>query len=111
MEQLIKNFIEGFIDIISPADVDFSSPVGIFVYVLKIVLVLVIAGLTIYSLSNMRNFITFLRSTYSELKKVEWLSRAMTFRYSLIVIITIFLSTLLLIFFDETLLLLRNLLI
>lgn len=58
-----------------------------------------------------KNIIQYFRNTYLELKKVEWLSRKLTFRYTWIVIVFLILGTIFVFGVDQALNLARRALI
>lgn len=105
------DFFISIIDALNPANADFSSAAGVIIYVIKLILILGIAALTVFSVLNIKKFFAFVSETLLELKKVSWLTRKETIRYSLIVIISMALFTLFLLGTDKTLLFIRNLLI
>ena len=56
-------------------------------------------------------FIDFFREVFAELKKVEYLSRSKTIRYSIFIIIALIISTIFLIAADKVLFAIRNLIL
>lgn len=109
--EIVTNTISQLINTINPANVNWGNAGAIAVYVITLLFILGVIGGVIYCVLNLKRFVNFLKNTYSELKKVTWLSRPDTYRYTVITIVAMVLSTLFLILVDQTFLLVRGMLI
>jgi preprotein translocase SecE subunit len=104
-------FINNTIQSLNPANVNWSDLGDAVFYVLGVIVVIALVGSIIFSIVRRDIVFGFLKSTYEELKKVEWLGRGTTVRYSILTITMIALFMMFIVFADEVLLSIRNLVI
>lgn len=105
--ELINNILQN----LNPANVNWSEFGDIFQYVITIVIAVALVGAVVFAIIRRDIVLGFLKSTYEELKKVEWLSRSMTVRYSVLTITIVAIFTVFIVASDEILLFVRNLIV
>lgn len=110
MEGLVE-FINNTVNSLNPGLIDFSNSEQAVGYVMRVIVALVILAIVIYCLKNLRRFVRFLRDTYQELRKVDWLNRADTVKYSMITLISLIISTFFIMGIDRVFLSIRNLIL
>lgn len=112
--KIITNFIDGIVNIISsldPSELDFGSGGDVIVYIIKLLIVIGAFVLIFFGIYKSPEIYKFLKNTYRELKVVDWLSKKLTYKYTLYTLIFVIFSTLFILLADQAFLKLRNLLI
>lgn len=107
----IIEFVKSIINSLNPTLVEFSNSEAAFGYVARVIAALIVLAIVIYCIRNFRKFVRFLRDTYQELRKVDWLSRADTIKFSVITLAMLVGSTLFIMGVDRVFLAARNLIL
>ncbi|MCA9380830.1 preprotein translocase subunit SecE [Candidatus Dojkabacteria bacterium] len=107
MQQLITNTIFS----INPGNVNWGNGNGVFEFFSTWIIILVALGLIVYGVRNFRKGIDFIRDSWNELRKVEWLSRRMTYEYSIITFGVLIFFVFFILVVDELFLFVRTLLV
>ncbi|MCA9387349.1 preprotein translocase subunit SecE [Candidatus Dojkabacteria bacterium] len=107
----MQQFITDIIFNMNPGNVNWGNGNGIFELISTWVGIILVIGLLIYTVRNFRKGTNFLRDSWNELRKVEWLSRKMTYQYSLITFGVLIFFIFFILAVDELFLAIRNLLV
>lgn len=111
MIQTLGNAIKTTFDTVNPATVTWNEAGSIAGYAFKVAIILGVIVAIFLLIKNVGKGIDFLKTTYIELKKVTWLNRADTYKFSVITITMIIVSTIFIVLTDQAFLLLRGVLI
>jgi len=107
----IREFFESIFSRLNPGEVDFNVAGDVAVFIgLWVLLFVIILGI-FFSIKNYRKIFDFLNQVYLELKKVTWLDRNSTYKYTVITLFAIIFGALFILFVDQAFLSLRNLVI
>lgn len=107
----IRNIVKEIIDSLNPTSVDWQNAGNIAIYLLSLGIFLTILVAIFFGIKNIDKAYVFIKATFAELKKVSWLSREDTYKFTIITLAMIVVSTIFIVLADQAFLLLRGVLI